>query len=466
MSNARPNILFLFTDDQRYDTIGALGNRSIQTPNMDRLAESGVSFTQAHIPGGTSGAVCMPSRAMLHTGRSLFHIQGAGESIPEDQITLGETFREQGYITFGTGKWHNRHDAYHRSFSQGDEIFFGGMADHWNMPAFSYDPSGQYADRCALIKDPHRSNEITWRNCDHIHAGRHSTEIISDAAIRFLQTHDEQVPFFCYVSFLAPHDPRTMPQTFLDLYPSEEISLPPNFLGGHPFDNGALHIRDELLAGFPRNPKEIRQHLAAYYAMISHLDFHIGRILDALEEQGMGDNTIVVLAGDNGLAVGQHGLMGKQNCYEHSLRAPLIFSGKGILKNETTEAWVYLYDVFPTLCSLTQTPVPASVEGRDLSRLLKDTSLPGRDQLTFAYTDKHRAIKKDGFKLIEYVVNAEHTRTHLFELQDDPWELNDLSQSPEHAATLADLRKAMAQDSLKNGDRETSWGQTFWAGLP
>ena len=141
---SKPNIVFFFTDDQRFNTIHALGNDEIITPNIDRLVANGVAFTHAHIPCGTSGAVCMPSRAMLNTGRSLFHIEGAGQSIPDDHTTIGEALQGAGYRTFGTGKWHNGARAYARSFTDGDEIFFGGMADHWNVPAFHYDPTGQY----------------------------------------------------------------------------------------------------------------------------------------------------------------------------------------------------------------------------------------------------------------------------------------------------------------------------------
>ena len=140
----KPNVLFLFTDDQRFDTVHALGNEKIKTPSINRLVRRGTTFTHAHIPSGTSGAVCMPSRAMLHSGRTLYHLNGAGDIIPEEHTTLGEMFRNNGYRTFGTGKWHNGPEAFNRSFSEGDEIFFGGMSDHWNVPVFHYDPTGRY----------------------------------------------------------------------------------------------------------------------------------------------------------------------------------------------------------------------------------------------------------------------------------------------------------------------------------
>lgn len=127
---------FFFTDDQRFDTINALGNKKIITPNIDNIVKTGVTFTHAHIPGGTSGAICMPSRAMIHSGKNLFDLHDSGSSIPADHSLLGETLRNNGYRTFGTGKWHNGTDAYARSFTDGDEIFFGGMNDHWNVLAW------------------------------------------------------------------------------------------------------------------------------------------------------------------------------------------------------------------------------------------------------------------------------------------------------------------------------------------
>ena len=182
----QPNVLFFFTDDQRFDTLAALGNSHILTPNMDRLVARGTAFTHAHIPGGTSGAVCMPSRAMLHTGRSLFHLEGAGQRIPTQHLLLGEHLRANGYDTFGSGKWHNGRDSFARSFSAGAEIFFGGMTDHWNVPAYDYDPAGRYDGKCPQVDDPFHSKEESYRDCDHIAAGTHSSELIANGALRFL----------------------------------------------------------------------------------------------------------------------------------------------------------------------------------------------------------------------------------------------------------------------------------------
>ena len=272
---APPNILVLFTDDQRFDTIGALGAVEVHTPHLDRLVERGTAFTHAHIPGGTTGAICMPSRAMLHTGRDLFHIEGTGEDIPADHMLLGEHLAGHGYRTWGTGKWHNGSASFNRSFQDGAEIFLGGMEDHWNVPAFRYDPTGRYAGTLPQVPDWLSSNEVRVRRGDGIRAGVHSSRLFCDAAIERLRRTDPATPFFMYVSFMAPHDPRTMPAEYLRRYDPEKLTLPPNFVPRHPFDNGAIDIRDELLAGHPREEAEVRRHIAEYYAMITHLDAEV-----------------------------------------------------------------------------------------------------------------------------------------------------------------------------------------------
>ena len=464
MGTSKPNILVIFTDDQRFDTIRSLGNDRIYTPNIDRLVERGTTFTQAHIPCGTHGAICMPSRAMLHTGRSLFHLQDSGSSIPREHTMLGETLRGAGYRTWGAGKWHNGREAFNRSFDDGAEIYFGGMADHWNVPAYNYDPSGKYDARLAYIPDPRSfgNNNIAWRDCDHIHAGCHSSEVLCSAAVDYIKKQDGKQPFFAYIALLAPHDPRTMPQRFLDMYPFEDQQLPPNCLDAHPFDNGSLHIRDEMLAQFPRTPEELRRHNAEYYAMITHLDYEVGRVLDALEEQGLADDTIVVFAGDNGLAVGQHGLMGKQNCYEHSVHVPLIFAGPGIPKNNRTDAYVYLFDIYSTLCELTGIPRPPSVEGTSLSPAMTDSNQRIRDYLYFAYISTQRAVKSRTHKLIEYRVRNRQRQTQLFDLKQDPWEQYNLFSQSAFQDVYHELNEQLHAFREAWETSHTGRGSTFW----
>lgn len=458
----KPNIVFFFTDDQRFDTINALGNKKIITPNMDELVNSGMTFTHAHIPGGTVAAVCMPSRAMIHSGKSLFHLKNCGSSIPADHSLLGETLKNNGYRTFGTGKWHNGTEAYARSFTDGDEIFFGGMNDHWNVPAHHYDPSGKYETKLPYIKDFHRTSNIDYIHADHVENGKHSSELFADASIDFIENYDADNPFFMYVSFMAPHDPRTMPERFLKMYDDIDIELPPNFMGGHPFDTGDLKIRDEMLAEFPRDPDEVKRHITEYYAMITHLDYEIGRVIKSLKDVGEFANTIFIFAGDNGLALGQHGLMGKQNCYDHSVRIPLVFAGPGIPKGSQNDSLVYLLDIFPTICDLINIETPDNVDGISMNQALKNSQENVRDCVYLTYSDVQRGVSNKEFKLIEYVINGEHSMTQLFDLKNDPWELNNLAKSESHRKKINEMRTKLFLLRDEWDDKSTEYGQTFW----
>jgi len=441
----RPNILFFFTDDQRFDTIRAVNNDHIITPAIDSLVRAGTTFTNAHIMGGSCPAVCMPSRAMLMTGRTLFHLDRQGQTIPEEHAMLPEVFRRAGYATFGTGKWHNGPETYARCFTHGGKIFFGGMDDHWNVPAADFDPTGRYPQQARSRVE-----------------GKHSSELFCDEAIDFLRGYNERKPFFMYVSFMAPHDPRTMPKEFLDMYDPEKIPLPANYMPEHPFDNGEMTIRDEKLEAWPRTPKAVRRHMAEYYAMITHADAQIARVMEALKETGRAENTIIVFAGDNGLAVGRHGLMGKQNMYEHSVRVPLIMAGPGIGAGESRDAFCYLLDIFPTLCGLTGVEVPETVEGESLVGAMRDGDEKVRETLHFAYTHLQRAVKDARYKLIEYVVDGKRT-TQLFDLLDDPFELHDLSRDPACADHLKRLRGELRRWKDEFGDIQ-GMGRTFWRG--
>jgi arylsulfatase A-like enzyme len=457
-----PNILFFFTDDQRFDTIHALNNDQISTPNLDALVARGTTFTRAYIMGGSCGAVCMPSRAMLMTGRTLYHLQAQGQGIPEDHVLLGETLQAHGYTTFGTGKWHNGSTSYARSFTAGAEIFFGGMNDHWNVPACHFDPTGRYDVAHPAIRDWFYSNDAQNRLCDHITLGKHSSELFAEATIEFLEGYEGEEPFFAYVSFMAPHDPRTMPREFLDMYDPQQIELPPNFAPEHPFDNGEMVVRDEKLAPWPRTPDEVRRHTAEYYAMISHLDHQIGRVLEALEATGHAENTIILLAGDNGLAIGRHGLFGKQNMYDHSLHVPLLMCGPGIPANQQCEAYCYLLDIYPTLCDLLGIPIPATVEGHSLLPAIRDRGATVRDTLYFCYRGVQRAVQDAQFKLIEYVVEGQRT-TQLFDLLNDPWEVHNLADDSQHAKALTGLRAELARYRDQLDDNQPEQGALFWS---
>lgn len=444
----KPNILFLFTDDQRFSAIGALYNREVKTPNMDKLVRGGMAFTEAHIMGSMSGAVCMPSRAMLMCGRTLFHLKGRGETIPPEHVTLPEHLKKHGYVTFGTGKWHNAKESFARSFTTGGGIFFGGMhgmqhGGHLHPKVFDFDSTGKYP------------------NDKKYDADRFSSNLFSDEAIRFIRGHQSDKPFFMYVSYTAPHDPRMAPAEYAAMYKADDIKLPVNFKPAHPFDNGELEIRDEKLAPFPRTREVVREHIAAYYAMITHLDAQIGRVLAALEQSGRADNTIIIFAGDNGLAVGQHGLMGKQNLYEHSIRVPLIMAGPGLPKNKRSAALCYLSDIYPTLCEILGLSVPESVEGKSLVKLFKKPGAEVWDSMFYAYSTCQRGVRKGNWKLISYNVKGVRT-TQLFNVEKDPWELDNLADSPEYAGRVREMTQLLKRwmhemDDVCDID-EYNWG--------
>lgn len=410
-SNHRPNIVILFADDLRHSTIGCLGF-PVETPNLDKLAARGTIFTRAHIMGGMQGAICIPSRAMLLTGRTLFHLQKDGREIPETDLFLGQTLTHVGYDTYGVGKWHSEPAAYNRAFAGGAKIFFGGMTDQFKVPVQEYDPKGKYPqNRQTIAETP-------------------SSELFVDAAIDFLRGRKSDKPFFLYVAFTSPHDPRMAPPEYAQMYPPESIELPPNFMPQHPFDNGELKNRDEQLASFPRDPADIRKQIGEYYAMITHMDSQVGRILKALDETGRTKDTIVIFAGDNGLSVGQHGLMGKQNLYEHSVRVPLMMTGPGIPAGQKRDGFCYLLDIYPTICDMLQISKPTNAEGISMVPMLSDSNARTRETIFYAYRTFQRGLCDGRYKLIEYTVNKDR-HTQLFDLQNDPWEMKNRADDPD-----------------------------------
>ena len=442
----RPNFLFMIADDHRHSALGALGIEAVSTPVFDKLIADGTCFTQAHIMGSTSGAVCMPSRGMLMTGRGLFDTP---DPLPDDAPLLPELLRQNGYTTFGTGKWHNRRGSYARCFGESGKVFFGGMDDQFAMPVNDFDPAGDYPPEDSYIADGY------------------STTIFSDEMIDFLNARgdEDDQPFFAYIAFTSPHDPRTPPAPYHQMYDPEDIQLPPNFVPEHPFDIGIRDIRDELLAGYPRGEDEIKRHIADYYGMISHMDMDIGRILAALDARGLSENTIVIYTSDHGLGVGQHGLMGKQNLYDHSMRIPLIMRGPGIPRGMSCDALLYLLDMYPTLLELAGIDVPEDCDGHSLAALLNRVTTKHRRQIFSAYQGVfghprgqpwQRSIKDERNKLIQTVVNGEET-WQLFDLAADAHERINLIDQPVYEKLAQRLRASLrdrqtrAKDPLLTG---------------
>lgn len=462
----KPNVLFIITDDQRFDTIHALGNNEIITPNLDKLVTRGTAFTRAHIAGGTCGAVCMPSRAMVLSGRNPFHLEELGGNIPPEHKTIAETFKNNGYETIGLGKWHNGCPAYARSFTQGAKIFFGGMWDHWNVPTCRYDPTGEYDNVINFVVDFYGDNHPQSQHCDEFDPGKHSSKLLTDSAIDLLKENaDKDKPFFMYLAYLAPHDPRTMPYEFRKMYDPEKINLPPNFQEIIDTNYPLMVHRDEHLAAYPRDEKEIRRHIAEYFAMITHLDSEIGRLLDALKQSGEEDNTIVVFTGDNGLAVGQHGWLGKEDIYEHGVRVPLILAGPGIAQNTKNDAYVYLYDIFPTLCEKAGMDIPSSVDGKSFAKLLDGKHGERfRDELYLIFDNFVRGVKDDNYKLIEYRNgdNDEDKWTFLYDIKNDPWETINLAHNEAYKDKVSEMREIILRHRDAWEEQSHPWGKDFW----
>ncbi len=462
----KPNILFIVTDDQRFDTIHALGNEEIITPNLDKLVERGTSFTRAHIAGGTCGAVCMPSRAMVLTGRNPFHLEELGGNIPPEHKTVAETFKNNGYETIGLGKWHNGCPAYARSFTQGAKIFFGGMWDHWNVPTCRYDQTGEYDNVINFVVDFFGDNKPLAQHCDEFDPGKHSSTLLTDAAIDLLKKNaGQEKPFFMYLAYLAPHDPRTMPESFKKMYDPEKIKLPPNFQEIIDTNYPLMVHRDEHLAEYPRKPEEVKRHIAEYFAMITHLDSEIGRLLDALHESGEEENTIIVFTGDNGLAVGQHGWLGKEDIYEHGVRVPLIMAGPEIAENVRNSAYVYLYDIFPTLCEKVGLDVPDCVDGKSFAHLLGGNAGDNfREELYLIFDEFVRGVKDDKFKLIEYRNgDAKSDKwTFLYDIKNDPWETENLALKEEYKEKIVEMREKILKHRDQWEEQKHPWGVNFW----
>lgn len=458
----KKNVLFLVADDQRFNTVHALGNKEIQTPNLDKLVERGTTFENAYIPGGTSGAICMPSRAMMHTSQHLFQLQDLGAVIPKDHAILGEELKKNGYQTIGIGKWHNGIDGYGRAFTDGGKIFFGGMWDHWNVPVNNFDPSKKYDQWKNFTYDPFSTNIKIKMPADHLDLGKHSTDLFSDEIIKKIhEVSGSEQPFFINGNFLAPHDPRTMPEKFQNMYDPDQIELPVNYLPEHPFDFDVKAQRDESLEAYPRPEKAVRQHIADYYAMISHIDERIGTIIDALKETGQLENTLIIFTGDNGISIGQHGLMGKQNLYEHSIHVPLIMAGPGIPENYRVEERALLLDIMPTILDYAGVQIPEGLFGKSLLPVIAGVE-EGRKEIYLLFTDKIRGLLKENYKLIEYAtIYGRHTQ--LFDLMKDPKEMNNLADSEEFQPLVKEMQAELVQHAKVLGDRQFEQGKIFWA---
>ena len=417
-TETKPNILFIFADDQRADALGLGSNPYIKTPHLDALAQQGTHFENCYVMGGHHGAICAPSRAMLLSGKSLFHVYDKLDGV----LTLPDYLTRFGYETFGTGKWHNGKASFQATFQKGAQIMLGGMSDHFNVPV-------RQMDENRSIGEPKEEG--------------FSTDLFADAALNFLDQYSagsQKQPFFCYLAFTAPHDPRSPAPKYAQAYGEDEIPLPDNFLPLHPFRFDNFNVRDETLAAWPRTPEVIQSSLAEYYALIQHIDDRVGDLIARLKQHDLYDNTLIIYAADNGLAIGSHGLLGKQNLYEHSMNVPLIISGPGIPKGQTSKALVYLYDLFPTLTQYLHVPTPEGIDGLSLLKVIQQKEPQVRSSLYTAYRNTIRAVRDEEWKLIHY---PQIDYTQLYHLKEDPQEINNLAEDPAYETKVEEMMQLL-----------------------
>jgi arylsulfatase A-like enzyme len=419
------NIILILSDDQCFRAMGHLDGE-VKTPNLDRLARSGTSFTNAYNMGSWSPAVCIASRAMLITGSFIwdaysYENEYRNQDEPLSRPMWGNLMQQAGYETYFTGKWHVKRDPL--------DVF-----DHVKnvRPGMPKDfPEG--------YNRPLNENDTIWQPWDEKwggfwEGGTHWSEVLAEDAVSFIRSAGESdSPFFMYLAFNAPHDPRQSPKEFVDKYPLENISVPENFKPRYPYREemgSGEDLRDERLAPFPRTDYAVKVNRQEYYAIITHMDEQIGIILDELEKSGKGGNTYIFFTSDHGLAVGQHGLFGKQNMYDHSIRVPFIVVGPDIPENNIVNADIYYQDVMASSLEIAGVEKPEYVQFNSVMDLARGERTESYyDAIYGCYMDLQRMIRKDGFKLIVY---PQAGKILLFDLENDPLEMNDLSDNPDY----------------------------------
>lgn len=472
VNKAKPNIVFLFTDDQTYESVRALGNNNeIYTPNMDRLVSNGTSFTNAYNMGGWGGAICVASRSMIVSGSYIWNAQKKGRLWSEnDSTALTQTWSKlmetQGYNTYMTGKWHVQAPA-DKVFGKIKDVRPGMPGDYRNELSSA---TKKWREESGDMKDwnkymplgygrPLNETDTEWMPTDSVNGGfweggKHWSEVVKDNALEFIrEATPKDDPFFMYLAFNAPHDPRQAPQKFIDRYPLDKIKVPESFLPEYPWKDeigNPPNLRDEALAPFPRTEYAVKKHRQEYYAIITHLDEQIGKILDALEASGEMDNTYIFFTSDHGLAVGQHGLIGKQSLFDHSVRVPLMIVGPDIPKGNIRRQDVYLQDIMATSLELAKIEKPSYVNFNSFMDIIKKEEAESHyNGIYGAYRNLQRMIRKDGFKLLVYPKIA---KVLLFDLENDPEEINNLSNKPEHADRVKILFKDLIELQKKMED--------------
>lgn len=456
----QPNFLFILVDDQSPFDLNIYDSESIlETPNIDKLAKGGMVFESARHMGSMNGAVCTPSRHMIMSGRTVWHLPPSAEFQkqtdfnPIDTMTIGAVFNRAGYKTMRTCKEGNSYPGANRQFSVvHDKTKRGGT-----------DETGS-----------------AW----------HSKQVLEYLNKR--ESDKESDPFFIYFGFSHPHDTRNGKPALLAKYGAvnhkDPNSLPPassnqpplqkNYLPEHPFFHGHPNLRDEeRVSGVWKNRDErtIRNELGREYACDENIDIQIGKVLKKLEDMGELDNTYIIYTADHGIAIGRHGLTGKQNLYEHSWRVPFVVNGPGIKAGTRVEGNIYLLDVLPTLCDLADIDIPETVDGKSFKPVLEGKENAIREVMYGVYCGGTkpgmRSVKKGEWKLIKYdVMDGAVRETQLFNLAENPNEYlpehhkngemeTDLAENPKYAEKRKELEALLLEQMKKYDDPYRLWDQ-------
>lgn len=452
----KPNILWICTDQQRFDTIAALGNPHIRTPNLDRLASEGVAFTHAY----AQSPVCTPSRASFLTGRYP-RTTGArqnGQAIPADEVLVSRMLADAGYDCGLSGKLHLApcKGQVEKRIDDGYRVF------HWSHHPHPDWPENEYMQW--LTSSGHAWKDVyPGPKGKHAYPGvpaeLHQTTWCFDRAMDFIR-EQRDAPWLMSINCFDPHHPFDPPKEYLDRYDPDGLPDPkykPGELANKPIFQQVDHdgaYGGMLLAFSKMTPRERREVTAAYYAMIELIDHNVGRILKMLDDTGRREDTIVIFMSDHGELLGDHGMYLKgPHMYDCSVRVPLIISWPGRFKSGLrSDALVELVDVVPTLLDAAGIPIPSRVQGKSLFDLCAGSADPHHHK-DYVYTEYyvgqpfHRALKP------QPLVTMARNRTHkvsvfhgmevgeLYDLQADPDEFDNLWASPRHRDLKMDMMK-------------------------
>lgn len=457
----RPNILFVIVDDQSPFDLKVYDSKSIlQTPNIDQLAAEGMTFDAAYHMGSFSGAVCTPSRHMVMCGRTVWHLPNAKGAIAAglcppnlEENTMAAVFNRAGYDTMRTCKRGNSYAAANNQFK--------------------------------VVRDATKRG-----GTDETGSAWHARQVLDYLDKR--ESNKDKDPFLIYFGFSHPHDTRDGTPELLAKYGAvnhkDKNSLPPsnpkqpplpaNYLSAHPFHHGHPGLRDEVaVSGVweKRDERTIRNELGREFACDENIDIQIGRVLKKLEAMGELENTYVFYTADHGMAIGRHGLQGKQNLYEHTWRVPLIVKGPGIRPGSRATGNTYLLDTLATICDLAGVKAPESSEGVSFKPVLEGNQQVVREVLYGVYNGGTkpgmRSVKKGDWKLIKYdVLDGEVRETQLFNLAENPNEfikehgkkgdmLTNLASNPAYEKKLAEMEALLLSEMRRLNDPYRLWNQ-------